>query len=182
MIERLAGLPSLSTKSTTMSQSQEDDPQGSINLDSLSLDQLDRIKQQEENRLQSLTARFSQLRSAAARLNVAQMAVSEFSPALEGKQVMVPLTPSLYVPGKIKDPNKLLVELGTGYFVEKAVKDTSQFLGRKLKIVDANSENVTKVIQVTQQNLESVSMAMQGKMLEIRARQEGVQQQAMDSS
>ena len=165
-----------------MSQSQEDAPQGSINLDSLSLDQLDQIKQQEENRLQALTARFSQLRSAASRLNAAQMAVSEFSPALEGKQVMVPLTASLYVPGRIRDPNKLMVELGTGYFVEKTAKDTSQFLGRKLKIVDANSENVTKVIQVTRQNLESVSMAMQGKMLEIRARQEGIQTKARDSS
>lgn len=164
-----------------MSQSEETPP-GAINLDNMSLDQLDQLKQQEEGRLQALTSRYSQLRTAAARLSAAQTAVSEFSPALEGKQVMVPLTGSLYVPGKIKDPNKLMVELGTGYFVEKTAKDTNAFIGRKLKIVDANSENVTKVIQVTRQNLDSVQMAMQGKLLEIRARQEGVQQKTMDAS
>lgn len=161
-----------------MSQSEE---QG-INLDAMSLDQLDQIKQQEEGRLQALTQRYSQLRSAAARLNAAQAAVSEMSPSLEGTEVMVPLTASLYVPGKLCETNKLMVELGTGFFVEKSVKDTSSFLQRKLKIVDANSENVTKVIQVTRQNLDSVSMAMQGKMLEIRARQEGMQQKSMDAS
>jgi hypothetical protein len=49
-------------------------------------------------------------------------------------------------------------------------------------LVDANSENVTNVIQITRQNLESVSMAMQGKLLEIRARQEGMQQKTRDAS
>ena len=165
-----------------MSESSSEEAQGAINLDSMSLDQLDQLKQQEEGRLQALTSRYSQLRAAAARLNAAQIAVSEFSPALEGKHVMVPLTGSLYVPARIKDANKLMVELGTGFFVDMTAKDTSLFLGRKLKLVDANSENVTKVIQVTRQNLDSVSMAMQGKLLEIRARQEGMQQKTMDES
>lgn len=164
-----------------MSQSEEQQ-QGAIDLDTMSLDQLNQLKQQEEGRLQALTSRYSQLRTAAARLNAANMAVSEFSPALEGKQVMVPLTASLYVPGKIKDPNKLMVELGTGFFCEKTAKETTAFLDRKLKIVDANSENATQVIQVTRRNLDAVAMAMQGKMLEIRARQEGNQQKTMDAS
>lgn len=159
--------------------SAEEAPQGAINLDSMSLEQLDQLKQQEEGRLQALTGRYSQLRTAAARLTAAQNAVSEFSPALEGKQVMVPLTSSIYVPAKLKEPNKLLVELGTGYYCEKSAKETAAFLGRKLKIVDANSENATKVIQITRQNLDSVATAMQGKLLEIRARQEG--QRAMNA-
>lgn len=165
-----------------MSHSEQEETQQGINLDALSLDQLDQVKQQEEGRLQALTARYSQLRSAAARLNAAQIAVLEFGPALEGKEIMVPLTASLYVPGKVKDATKLMVELGTGFFVEKSPKDTTAFLERKLKIVDANAENVTNVIQVTRQNLESVSMAMQGKMMEIRARQEGIQQKNRDGS
>lgn len=165
-----------------MSHSEQEETQQGVNLDTLSLDQLDQVKQQEEGRLHALTARYSQLRSAAARLNAAQLAVSEFGPALEGKQVMVPLTASLYVPATVKHANKLMVELGTGFFVEKSPKETTAFLERKLKIVDSNSENVTKVIQVTRSNLESVSLAMQGKMMEIRARQEGMQQQTRDSS
>ena len=144
-----------------------------IDLDSMSLNQLNQIKQQEENRLAALTSRYSQLRQAAVRLQASNAAVMELKPSLEGNHVMVPLTESLYVPGKIVDPTTLLVEIGTGFYVEKSTKDASDFLERKLDIVNANSENITTVIQGTKQNISSVNMAMQGKMLEIRARQEG---------
>jgi prefoldin alpha subunit len=139
----------------------------------MSLEQLNGAKQQEEQRLQALTQRYGQLRSAAARLSASQRAVNELSPSDEGKEVMVPLTESVYVPGFVREPNKLLVELGTGYFAEKSSKDTTAFLDRKIRLVDHNSENITKAIQMTRQNLESIQMSMQGKMLEIRARQEG---------
>ncbi len=86
---------------------------------------------------------------------------------------MVPLTESVYVPELIREPNKLLVEMGTGFYVEKTSKDTTAFLDRKLKLVDANSENISKAVQATRQNIESLNQTMQGKMLEIRARQEG---------
>ena len=152
--------------------------QNSINLDAMSLEELNQLKQQEEGRLQALTSRYAQLRAAAARLNASTMAISELSPASDGKDVMVPLTESVYVPGKIREPSKFLVEIGTGFYAEKSSKDTTAFLDRKLKIVDVNSENIAKAVQATQQNLQSLNMSMQGKMLEIRARQEGQRHKA----
>lgn len=35
-----------------------------------------------------------------------------------GKKILVPLTASLYVPGYLDDADKVLVDVGTGYFVE----------------------------------------------------------------
>lgn len=35
------------------------------------------------------------------------------------KKILIPLTSSLYVPGRIKDTQNVLVDVGTGYFVEK---------------------------------------------------------------
>lgn len=156
-----------------MSDTAQQQQGNTIDLDAMSLEELNQAKQQEEQRLQALTSRYAQLRSAAARLNASQRAVNELTPASEGKEVMVPLTESVYVPGKIRDANKLLVELGTGFFAEKSSKDTNAFLQRKIRLVDHNSENVTKAIQVTRQNMEQIAMTMQGKMLEIRAKQEG---------
>lgn len=40
-------------------------------------------------------------------------------------------------------------EIGTGFYVEKKPSDTNDFLDRKLKIVDANSENITMAVQAT---------------------------------
>ena len=36
----------------------------------------------------------------------------------KGKEVMVPLTSSLYVPGIMEDTENVLVEVGASYFVE----------------------------------------------------------------
>eukprot|EP00529_Nitzschia_sp_RCC80_P036354 CAMPEP_0113453046 /NCGR_PEP_ID=MMETSP0014_2-20120614/7158_1 /TAXON_ID=2857 /ORGANISM="Nitzschia sp." /LENGTH=169 /DNA_ID=CAMNT_0000344433 /DNA_START=198 /DNA_END=707 /DNA_ORIENTATION=+ /assembly_acc=CAM_ASM_000159 len=149
-----------------------------INLDNLSLEELNKIKQQEEGRLEALTERYAALRAAAARLNASQSAIGELTPSSDGNEVLVPLTESVYVPGKLKDPNKLLVEIGTGFYVEKTSKDTHAFLDRKLKLVDANSANITKAVEGTRQNIEALNTVMQGKLLEIRARQEGQRHRA----
>jgi hypothetical protein len=37
----------------------------------------------------------------------------------KGKSMLVPLTSSLYVPGKITDPEHVVVDIGTGYYVKK---------------------------------------------------------------
>lgn len=148
-----------------------------IDLDSMSLEQLHQLKQSEESRLAVLTNHYATLRASASRFSSAQKALDEMTPAgqaKEGKDIMIPLTESLYVPGKIKDPSKVMVELGTGYFVEKPVKQAQEFLERKAKLVNVNSENLMEVITVTRKNVESLNVAMNGKMLEIRARQEGM--------
>lgn len=35
------------------------------------------------------------------------------------KEILVPLTNSLYVPGKLKKTDTVIVDVGTGYFIEK---------------------------------------------------------------
>eukprot|EP00565_Helicotheca_tamesis_P005882 CAMPEP_0185731758 /NCGR_PEP_ID=MMETSP1171-20130828/13905_1 /TAXON_ID=374046 /ORGANISM="Helicotheca tamensis, Strain CCMP826" /LENGTH=141 /DNA_ID=CAMNT_0028401083 /DNA_START=203 /DNA_END=625 /DNA_ORIENTATION=+ len=133
-----------------------------LDIDSMSLDQLTQLKQSEENRLDMITTRYSQLRAASSRFNAAKTALTSItsssppssSSSETKKPLMIPLTASLYAPGYIQDANKMLVELGTGFYVEKSSKEAHAFLERKLKIVDGNSENVLKVIQMTRQNLE----------------------------
>ena len=149
-----------------------------IDLDSMSLEQLHQIKQSEEQRLQAVVQHYSTLRASATRMQTSQTALSKMSKAGNSKddklkQIMVPLTESLYVPGKIRDANKVMVELGTGYYVEKNLKQALELLDRKTKLVDANSENIREVITVSRRNIDSVNVAMNGKMLQIRAKQEG---------
>lgn len=45
----------------------------------------------------------------------------------------VPLTQSLYVPGKVIEANKMMVDIGTGYYVEKDQPKTKEFLERKVQ-------------------------------------------------
>ncbi len=146
-----------------------------IDLDSMSLDQLHQLKSNEESRLNAITAHYSTLRTSASKFNMAKTALSSLSvPSNDKKDILIPLTESLYVPGKIKDPNRVMVELGTGFYVEKSVKDAQGFLDRKLRLVDVNSDNIMEAITATKRNINSIDVAIQGKMIEIRARQEGM--------
>jgi prefoldin alpha subunit len=69
----------------------------------------------------------------------------------------VPLTPSLYVPGTLKDAGKVLVDVGTGYYIEKAQPcdnyaniqtsdDARKFYTAKVEFLDNNMSDLEKVI------------------------------------
>jgi prefoldin alpha subunit len=38
-----------------------------------------------------------------------------------GTTILVPLTNSLYVPGKLSDTEHVVVDIGTGYYVKKVI-------------------------------------------------------------
>lgn len=50
-----------------------------------------------------------------------------------GKDILVPLSGSLYVPGKFASADELLVDVGTGYYVGKTVGQTAAFLDKKVR-------------------------------------------------
>ena len=134
-----------------MSDDTQSSSNGTIQLDTMSLDQLQQLQQREEIRLQGLSNRYAELRTLAARLQQSALAVQDLTAkeddtnAPESVDVFIPLTESVYIPGKVQllqpESKDLMVELGTGYYVEKSSKQTLEYLDRKKKIVDANSDN-----------------------------------------
>jgi len=45
-----------------------------------------------------------------------------------GKPILVPLTTSLYVPGTLADPENVIVDVGTGFYIEK-VRGSALYIG-----------------------------------------------------
>lgn len=71
---------------------------------------------------------FGQLKVAQARFQSCAESVETIRPENQGawfiflhpdKTTLLPLTASLYVPGRLSDPEKVIVDIGTGYYVEK---------------------------------------------------------------
>ncbi|KAI4277125.1 MAG: hypothetical protein LQ337_001998 [Flavoplaca oasis] len=96
-----------------------------INLSTLPVPQLTSIKNQLTQELQHLTNSFTQLRAAQAKFRDCIKSIKdgiEKGAKTEGaaiKPILVPLTPSLYVPGTLASTETLLVDIGTGFYVEK---------------------------------------------------------------
>jgi len=48
-------------------------------------------------------------------------ALETFHSDWENREILVPLTSSMYVPGRVKDLNNFVIDIGTGYYIEKVL-------------------------------------------------------------
>mmetsp|Transcript_18048 Transcript_18048/g.37467 ORF Transcript_18048/g.37467 Transcript_18048/m.37467 type:complete len:126 (-) Transcript_18048:638-1015(-) len=89
-----------------------------VPLGSIPLEQLRQIREELERETEVLQENVRALRGAQERLLASKLNAESFGNEEAGTNAMVPLTASLYVPGKIVNPSKVLVDLGTGYYAE----------------------------------------------------------------
>jgi prefoldin alpha subunit len=68
----------------------------------------------------------------------------------------VPLTQSLYVPGQLADTNSVIVDVGTGFYVEKSTADAIKFYNSKVDDLSKNLSDLEKVVQGKNENLRIV--------------------------
>ena len=91
--------------------------------------------------------------------------------------MLVPLTQSLYVPGMLCDTDKLLVELGTGYYIEKSQQGATEMIERKISLVSKNAESINAVVVQKQRNHEAICTMMQYKMSQIQEKKAEIDRQ-----
>ena len=90
--------------------------------------------------------------------------LSKMTQDSDGKQVLVPLTGSMYVPGQLANPDKVVVDIGTGYYVEKSSKKAKEYFDRKVKFVTENMERVQGIGNEKAKIRELVMDVMQEKL------------------
>ena len=148
-----------------------------MDISTLSLDQLNQLKSQHEQELNQLRERHSSLKQAEGRFRQSKDALAAISKDDEGRRMLVPLTQSLYVPGELGDPDHLLVELGTGYYIEKTQQGATELLDRNIGTVSKNAEDINTVVASKQQNYDAIVQMMQVKMAQIQERRSELQRQ-----
>lgn len=77
--------------------------------------------------------------------------------------MLVPLTSSLYVPGKLGDVTKVLVDVGTGYFIEQSPADGADYSRRKVLLLKDNMEKLIEVITQKRKQATQVQQTFQAK-------------------
>lgn len=110
-----------------------------MSLDSLSAQQLTAVKKQLDEEVEHLTSSFAQLQAAQIKFKDCLRCVKtqgatkgKYRPQIlkcrsfqmlkimtDKKEILVPLTNSLYVKGNIARPDRVLVDVGTGFYIEK---------------------------------------------------------------
>ncbi|KAI8068965.1 prefoldin, alpha subunit [Thamnidium elegans] len=146
-----------------MSQAQ----QQQVNIADLDMNSLQQVKGQLEEELNHLTQSYSKLKNVQGRFTDCAESVDALKvEKADDKTILVPLTSSLYVPGKLSNVSKVIVDVGTGYYVEKSVGDASKFYNDKVGYVKNNLGTLEKTITDKQSTLRAIVNVMQDKMQE----------------
>ncbi|KAK0730756.1 Prefoldin [Lasiosphaeris hirsuta] len=141
--------------------------QETISLDTLTAQQLTAVKKQLDEEVEHLSGSYQQLAVAQNKFKECLRVVSTAGPtSLDAKKdILVPLTNSLYVKGKLSDPDRVIVDVGTGFFVEKDTKSAAEFYEGKVKELGANIQELEAIVQNKSNSLRVVEEVLRQKVL-----------------
>lgn len=143
-----------------------------VTVNDLTLDQLGGLKTQHEDELAELQNQLEQLHGARNRYNHSMTTLDTMSGTKENQTMLIPLNSSLYAPGKVSNPEKVIVELGTGYFCEKTIPEAKKLIERKVTLVNKSMESIESVGNNKKKNLDQIIMVMQYKINQSKEQQE----------
>ncbi|KAK9456086.1 Prefoldin [Dipodascopsis uninucleata] len=140
--------------------------QKTVDLTALSAQQLAEVKSQLEQELEHLSQSFQKLRAAQQKFKDCIETVEKtFKEENKGKSILVPLTTSLYVPGKVEDVETVLVDVGTGYYAEKKPKDAIIFYETKVNTLQKNLTDLENIVNGKVGNLRVVEDVLRQKVM-----------------
>lgn len=94
-----------------------------------------------------LSRSVQQLTSARAKFQESSDCITRQSSVEDDASILVPLTGSIYVSGAVVNKNKFLIDIGTGYFVEKDTNTAVDFFTRKVTFINTQIEKYIRLLQ-----------------------------------
>jgi prefoldin alpha subunit len=134
-----------------------------------------------DDEVEHLTASFSQLREAQLKFKECFDSVTSGLSADHGKEVnsihakmiklitlatgiLIPLTNSLYCRGEYLPQARVLIDVGTGYFVDKDRASAQSFYEGKVKALDASLRDLEGILQQKLSSSQSVDSVLRRKL------------------
>ncbi|XP_034697175.1 probable prefoldin subunit 5 [Vitis riparia] len=138
-------------------------------MEKMSIEHLKALKEQTDLEVNLLQDSLNNIRTATSRLEIASAALNDLSLRPQGKKMLVPLTASLYVPGKLDDADKVLVDVGTGYFIEKTMAEGKDYCERKINLLKSNYDQLVEVATKKKSIADEAGVILQAKLKQLGA-------------
>lgn len=116
-----------------------------IDLTTLNLQQLTILKQQLDKELGVFQDSLQTLKIAQTKFQESGSCLEKITPAKKGNEILVPLTGSMYVVGKLADTNNVLIDIGTGYYAQKSIADAKDYFDRRVAYVTEQMEKIQQL-------------------------------------
>ncbi|XP_064644015.1 prefoldin subunit 5-like [Lineus longissimus] len=150
-----------------------------VDITQLSLQQLNQLSQQLDQEISFYSNSLNTLKMAQQKFSESQECLGKLDAKSKDKEILVPLTSSMYVPGTLSDIDNVLIDVGTGYYVEKEVEGAKAYFKRKVDFLTGEIEKLKEPLQNKYQMKQSVTEVLQMK---VQAQMMAQQQTAGKSS
>merc|ERR1719231_1337281 len=135
-------------------------------IEKASMQQLQGIKQSLDTDIQNLQVTSGTLSEASSRFMQSGKCVEQLAKSKEGDELLVPLTSSLYIPGKLTNLKSVLVEVGTGYYCSKSITAAKKYCDDKVSMINEQVSTMNKTLKEKQNQLGQVEAVMQQRQQE----------------
>ncbi|KAK7905382.1 subunit of tubulin prefoldin [Exophiala xenobiotica] len=157
--------------------------QGAVDVSTLSVQQLSALQARLSQELEHLSSSYQRLRAAQSRFRDCIKSIQDGVKGKSGETpLLIPLTTSLYVPAalasgppdsssssssseKSSSAPSVLVDIGTGFFVEKSPEDGIKFYKGKVDDLTKNLVEIEKAVGGKNENLRLIEDVLRQKML-----------------
>lgn len=136
---------------------------GSVSLGSLPIEQLEKLETGMTSEVEMLQKQMTLLTDGVSRLSASREGAEAVGTMARGAEIMVPLTGSIYVPGAVADTAAVLVDVGTGYYVEKTPPEAAEYFARRAGVLKAEGDKTASALTEKRQHLEAVTSVLARK-------------------
>ncbi|XP_022670881.1 prefoldin subunit 5-like isoform X1 [Varroa destructor] len=133
----------------------------------LPLPLLTQMKQELDGDIEYMSQSIQTLKVVMDKCLTSEECLSKLGPKAEGKELLVPLSNSVYVPGYLTNAEKAIIGIGTGYYVEKDIEEAREVFKRREKVVQEQIEKVQKAAQEKVMFRDRVAETMQIKLQQL---------------
>ena len=127
-----------------------------VPLDKLTVEQLQYVGKQIESEISSYSSYYTSLKVAHNKFLDNKEYIRDLM-TYKDKEILVPMTSSLYIPGKCSDVKKLTVEIGGNFFVETTIEKADKFCDRKLETIKKSMDKIDEIIKVKSDQLNAIN-------------------------
>ena len=138
-----------------------------VPLEKLSIEQLNYVGRQIEQEISNYSSSYSSLKIAYNKFLDNKEYINDLK-TYQDKEILVPMTSSLYVPGKCADVKKVTVEIGANFYVETTIEKAEKFCDRKLEFIKKNMDNIDELIKNKNEQMNAVNQQLIEKQLKAK--------------
>nr|CDS29963.1 triosephosphate isomerase [Hymenolepis microstoma] len=134
-----------------------------VDISTLPLPQIQEIAKQYEQKIQFLNASLQQFRMLQGKFASSRDCLKQFTAENKDKNTLIPLTSTLCVPGKLVNPSRVIVHIGTGYFAEMEAEDAKKHFNSRIEFIDKQIEKVAPVLAQKTQEHRAIMVVLEAK-------------------